>query len=462
LREQAIPAQKLLLDRKLLSGKFSGDGGIDDHERVDMQLAARSSIAAGVAVIGAGVLVAAPVAPPVPDVSDIRVPAVHSTAVELTAFAGALARLTSDVDDTFSTGAVLGRSAAQAAAPAIPRLLLPQTSTIAALISVASAFADEFRTAIVGAPEQLQLAAGQIAAGEITNALNTLVNIVLMPVVGPALEAIFSGSGPLVDLVAALQQPLEILPPVARVVGLLADPDFLLTIGLGPLQSIYALNEAIGGTAEGLIAALQTGNPGAVVGSLVTGVKEIAQTVADRLFNPGTPPYGYDRGLISSLVEAGKMIIAALKAPATAATSLAAITATPAESVTTVTLSTEPVNSEVGPAAEDEAAEPASDTAAEPEAEAAQEETVVADEDESADDETEVRTGLVAVPGEVTVGVADDEAPSDEVAQPVSSPSDDESEPAADTDDSGAGAESSDDAGDSAGSDSGDGSGGSE
>ncbi|MCT7658614.1 hypothetical protein [Mycobacterium deserti] len=35
-----------------------------------MQLAERSSFAAGVAIVGAGILVAAPVAPPMPDIPD--------------------------------------------------------------------------------------------------------------------------------------------------------------------------------------------------------------------------------------------------------------------------------------------------------------------------------------------------------------------------------------------------------
>ncbi|MEO3758747.1 hypothetical protein ABGB19_10750 [Mycobacterium sp. B14F4] len=373
-----------------------------------MQLAARSSFAAGVAVIGAGILVAAPVAPPMPDVPDARA-TVRSATAELSAFAKPLAALSPSLADASgSTGGVLGRSVLQPSVAAIP--VLGQLPTLQELLEVASAFAAQFGTALSDAPAKIQLAVEQISAGQITAGLNTLVEMVIVPVTGPVLEAIFTGSGPLVDLVALLQRPFEGVPPISNVIGLLADPDFLLTIGLGPLQSVYALTTAIGGAAETMLAAVEAGDPGAFVTGLLKGVGDVTEAVIDRLLNPGTPPYGYDRGLFASLIEAGKMVFAALTAPA-AAPNVAAVSAISTDAVTTVTLSTEPVSAdveaeiaEVSTPVEDEAPSAAATETAEEEV------TVSPAVEPEAAEKPQVREGFVAVPGEVTEGVPDDES----------------------------------------------------
>lgn len=442
-----------------------------------MQLAARSSIAAGVAVLGAGALVAAPVAPPMPDMSDIRASSVVRTAaVELSALAGPITALSPTARATIDGAGVLGQRALQLALPDLPALAAGFLPTVQELVAIATAFAQQFGTALADTPAKLQLAIGQIGAGQITAALNTIVEVVIGPITGPILEAIFSGGGPLVDLVELLQRPFEMFPPVANVIGLLADPDFLLTVGLGPLQSIYQLTTAIGGAAEGMLAAVEAGDPAAFVGSLTKGVGDLTEAVIDRLFNPGTPPYGYDRGLIASLVEAGKMIIAALTAPL-APPAVAEISATTTEAATTVTLSTDPAGAlDVQPVADVETTGPVAEVPAEtvevtPEVtEEVAVEDVVETEEETPVEKPEVREGVVAIPGEVTVGVPAEDAAEDTATETDSSGDEVGSAPdaatgGADTETSGAGAGG--DAGDSDGSgsdgsDSGSGSGGGE
>jgi hypothetical protein len=435
-----------------------------------MQLAARSSFAAGVAIVGAGILVAAPVRPPMPDLPD-PVSVVRSAAVELSALANPLAALSPLVRTASDPATVLelGRSAKQlAVAPSIPVLgSLPSPQE---LLEVAGKFIAVFGTALSDAPAQIQTAVKQISAGQITAALDTLVNIVLAPVTGPVLDAIFSSTGPLVDLVGLLQRPFQNVPPIRNVIGLLADPDFLLTVGLGPLQSVYALTSAVGGTAEAMLAAVKAGNPGAFVSSFVKGIGDVTEAVIDRLLNPGTPPYGYDRGLIAGLIEAGKMIFAALTTPAaTAQPATAAITATPVQAAATVTLSTAPADADAvsesaaesvptdseTPAPASDVTTPASDVATPAQAETkpaeVPAEAAAAVQAEPAEVEVEpaktspedseeavtvspiattqapkkpaVRTGIVAVPGKVTVGVGAVDKPADVATQPNSASS---------------------------------------
>ncbi len=380
-----------------------------------MQLAAaRASIATGVAIVGASVLVASPVAPPVPDLSDV--PAVNSVATELTALVNPIEVLTPIFQQAFENAGALGQQLLHAPAEVAQQIITGQLSTVSELIRIAGVFGEQFATALGDAPAMLQHAIGQISAGQITAGLNTLAEIVLTPVSGPILEAIFTGSGPLVDLVDVLSQSLRFVPGVSNAVELLADPDFLLTVGLGPLQSIYALNTAVGGTAETLVGAAKAGDPIAFVNGVTNGVADITSAVLDRLLNPGTPPYGYDRGLIAAVIEAGKMIVQALVSPAPAA-GIAAINATKAAPpATTLTLSTGPVDTSVDgqTAAETKTG---ADESGESEGGKSTTEAVEKSSEESkatakvnvakTPKTPAVRTGLVAVPGEVTVGISD-------------------------------------------------------
>lgn len=403
-----------------------------------MQLAAaRASIATGVAVLGASVLVVSPVAPPVPDLPDLRVPAVHSVATELTALVNPIEVLTPIFQQAFQNAGALGQQLLHAPAEVAQQIITQQLGTVAELLRIASVFGEQFVAAVGDAPAKLQQAIGQISAGQITAGLNTLVEIVLTPVTGPVLEAIFTGSGPLVDLVDVLQDTFKFVPGVSNVVGLLADPDFLLTVGLGPLQSAYALTGAIGGTAETLIAAARAGDPAAFVNGVTNGVADVVSAVLDRLLNPGTPPYGYDRGLIAAVLEAGKMIIKAAFGLPAAPTSVAAVNSTSTSTgATTVTLSTDPVDTDAKPAAETASGAAESTRAAQEGGEPKEAPSTSTAKEEVAQEKSSttslVRNGLVAVPGEVTVGVSEKPA-SESAAQENSSSTENQSKPASDS-----------------------------
>ena len=366
-----------------------------------MQLAARSSFATGVAIVGAGILVAAPVKPVAFDLPD-PVSAVRSASVELSA--------------AVSPFVVTPSSASISAIPTISAIPDP-----GALLAVAQAFVAQFAEGLKEAPGQLNQAIQQVLAGQITQALNTAANVVLTPVTGPILDAIFSGTGPFVDLVDILQSSLSFAPPLANVVGLLKNPDFLLTVGLPLLQSVYSINSSIGGAAETVLDALKVGDLGGAVNGVVRGLIDLQGVVVTQLFAAGTGPYYYDRGLVGNLIAAGQMIVGALTAPAaatapaaTAAVTTAALAAIEpeAEAEVAVAVAEKPAAVEhAEPAAESAAAETVS-------AEPSTEPTTEASVEDKATSKPEVRTGLVAVPGKVTVGVADDT--DKETAAPVS------------------------------------------
>jgi hypothetical protein len=380
-----------------------------------MQLAVRSSFAAGVAIVGAGVLVAAPIKPMIPALPD-PVAVVRSVDVDLSASVSPLV--------------------VQPAAAAIAALPSP-----GALLAVAQALVTQFAEGLKEAPGQLNLAIQQVLAGQITQALNTAANVVLTPVTGPILDAIFSGTGPFVDLIDILQSTVSVVPPLANVVGLLKNPDFLLTVGLPLLQSVYSINSSIGGAAETVLGALKVGDLGGAVNGVIRGLVDLQGVVVTQLFAAGTGPYYYDRGLVGNLIAAGQMIINALVTPAAAATTTATATLTAATTVDAAeadvkdvevaavkevsaaheTATTEAAATEAAAAPEAAATEAAATEATAPEATTTEAAATDATETTAAEPAVEkkpttkpvVRTGLVAVPGEVTVGaVKDDEKPS--------------------------------------------------
>ncbi|MFS0898584.1 hypothetical protein [Mycolicibacterium litorale] len=275
-----------------------------------MQAAVRSYVTAGVALAGVGAIALSPVAP----MPDVEVPAISSSpAVELNALVNPIEVFAPVFEKAFEDVGGLGQRVFADPAPILQQIVANQIASAQTLGEIAGVFGESFRTALAEAPGRLGTAVEQLSAGEITAALNTLFDLAISPVIGPLLDSIFSGDGVLQDLVGVLQQPFA---NAENVIGLLGDQDFLLTIGLVPLQTVYALNTAVGGAAEALLAAAEAGDPEAFVNAITEGGAGITAAVLDRLLNPGTAPYRYDQGIIGALLSARDMIAQALGAPA--------------------------------------------------------------------------------------------------------------------------------------------------
>lgn len=316
-----------------------------------MQAAVRSYVTAGVALVGVGAIALSPVVVPIPDV---EVPAISSSAVELNALVNPIELFAPIFEKAFEDTGALGRRVFASPAPILEQILANQVASAQTLGEIAGVFGESFRTALVEAPGRLETAFDQFAAGEITLGLNTLFDLALSPVIGPLLDSIFFGDGVLQDLVGVLQKPFV---NAQNVIGLLGDPDFLLNIGLLPLQTAYALNTAVGGTAEALLAAVEAGDPEGFINAITIGSADVTAVVLDVLLNPGTPPYRYDQGLVAALLTARDMIAQALGAPApTAARSVAESSEVTETALTTVTLDVAPASEAI------EAPKPAAET----------------------------------------------------------------------------------------------------
>lgn len=296
-----------------------------------MQIAVRSSITAGVAVLGAGVIVASPLAPPVPE---LHFPAIHASAFNLSAAVAPMDVYSQVLHEAATNIQTL--TAGADPAPALKQIVTNQISSLTALAGALQSAGGQSVTALTKqVPAALQTAVDRLGAGDITGAVNALLTVPLLL------------TQPAINLVPALErtlmQPVQNLVNVAKI---FSDPlyDSLFAVGMvGPLitglgatavavQNV--IDAAVKGdlqqvgnailTAPAVIAdGVLNGGYGPDLGPLVGGGFSV---LAGGLLTPGgfefTPDFNIVlnvAGPVATLQQLGKLIAGALK-PANALT----------------------------------------------------------------------------------------------------------------------------------------------
>jgi hypothetical protein len=320
-----------------------------------MQVASRPRLNAGIALVGASVIAVCPLAPSMPH--DIHLPSVQSAAVELAALAAPVANPVEQWAQVIQTAVAnlgqLGQQLAADPAPILQQIIANQSANAAILGNAAGAASTAVTTALQALPAALQAAATQLAAGNVTDAVTTVTNPVILAALG-LIDAGFTGA----DAWQAVVNTTQNLANAVAAVPSLALAGFLAVTA--PLVSVINANTA---TAQAVVDAARTGNlegvatalindPALVTGAFLNGYGDIpllGLPAGGLISGPGEIP-GITNGLISGLLSLRDTIAAAL-APQTAKTALAALTAKvpAAASVaalspagTTVTLATAP------------------------------------------------------------------------------------------------------------------------
>lgn len=312
-----------------------------------MQRAVRSSVTAGVALLGAGVIAASPIAPPVPD---IHLPAIHLDATKLAAAVSPIDAYKAVFDAAKTNLEALGAAADPGGV--IKQILANQVASFSALGTALGASGNELFTALTKtSPDLLKTVVTSLAAGNVEAATNALLTVPLA--VGL----------PLINLLPAIEhfvtQPFQNLLNVA---GVFSDPlqDGLYVVGLlGPVITGLSATAA---AMQNVIDAVHTGDPQQVVNALLTGPATIIGGVLNGGFGPDLGPLvgsdfpvfagglfslgGFDfsngivlnvSGPIASLQTLAQQILNKLKPPAAAAAAAAKAKALPAASATAET-----------------------------------------------------------------------------------------------------------------------------
>ena len=240
-----------------------------------MQVAVRPRLTAGVALVGASLVVASTVAP-VPDVHlpELHLPSIRTAEVDLAAAVNPLEVYSKVLQDALANIGTLTENTHPG--QVLSQVLANQLGGVATIGTALGASGGAIGGALAQVPALAQTAIGQLAAGNVSGAADSLAQIPL------ALGL------PIVDLVPALEQlltkPLETLVNVVN--AFTSDTlgtELILSGFIGPLISTPA---AAATAVQNVIGAVGTGNPVAVVGALLGA----PATVADGLLNGGFGP----------------------------------------------------------------------------------------------------------------------------------------------------------------------------
>lgn len=297
-----------------------------------MRIAVRSSIASGVALVGAGAIALAPVQPVASPLSNVHVPAVFSaTGIELTASSG-FDPVTPWVD--VITAAVnnvtaIGEDWLADPLPSLRQLgtnWLGYGQTVGTALGGVATGTWDYLTQTV--PESINTAFKQIANGDLSGAASTINNAI-----GTAVFAIGLPLFPVLDI------PGEIAQNFTNVIKAVTSINAALPLVLGILGPIEGGIQAFGDSAQSVLNAAAAGDIVTAINNAVNTVPTVVGAVINGyqdgiypgLLSVPTTPGGFDGGLAYALlVTLPQAIATALKpvtAPASAALKQAAPTA---------------------------------------------------------------------------------------------------------------------------------------
>ncbi|UGU34166.1 hypothetical protein LT350_15190 [Mycolicibacterium smegmatis] len=293
-----------------------------------MQQAVRSYLTAGVAFAGAGVIAVSPVAPLPPDITER---AQSSAGVALSALANPIDGYAAAFTAALKNAEALTARIAAAPAPILSNIVRNQVNSAAGVATFAEVFTSSVITALADTPEQLQSAVEKFSAGDVTGALETVLQTVLGPVVNGVVDTLLFNPDVWAGLQNAIRQPVA---NTLSVIDLLADPEVYNVLGplLAPVQLLTDLTDAVGAAGDDVFAGIKTGDLEKVANAVIN----LGPNFTYALLNgaPGMPGFSAGllgpQGVVAGLLTLRDMVADAI-APATTAAKTAAGTAAVAE-----------------------------------------------------------------------------------------------------------------------------------
>lgn len=293
-----------------------------------MQVLLRSKVSAGIAIVGASAIVVSPISVTVPD---MQMPAIHMStlATALASTSQSLPTWAQVIETTFSNIATLGTQVQGDPDPILQQII---TNQLANAATISTALGGAFGGLVAGLtalPEAFLTATQQLAAGQFSDAVQTLfqggLGLVLAPVI---------------SLLPVFNIPGQIAKNVSNVLNAL--PNILLGVGLAAISPIAGAVYAFGDAGQLVVDSLQAGDVAAAIRALI----KIPAAVTDAFLN-GYPaqftvgiltPYASSlgSGLIANLLAARDTIAQALGAPVPpSSAAVAARSAAPSADVAT-------------------------------------------------------------------------------------------------------------------------------
>ncbi|BBY58248.1 hypothetical protein [Mycolicibacterium sarraceniae] len=273
-----------------------------------MDVLLRSKVSAGIAIVGASAIVVSPISVTIPD---MRAPAIHmsSLATALASTSQSLPTWAQVIETTFSNIAMLGTQVQGSPDPILQQIITNQLANVATISTALGGAFGGLVAGLTALPKAFLTATQQLAAGQFSDAVQTLfqggLGLVLAPVI---------------SLLPVFNIPGQIAKNVSNV--LTALPGILLSVGLAAISPIGGAVYAFGDAGQLVVDSLQAGDAVAAIRALIN----IPAAMTGAFLNgyPATSssgilsPYAgssFGSGLIASLLAARDTIAQALGAP---------------------------------------------------------------------------------------------------------------------------------------------------
>jgi hypothetical protein len=354
-----------------------------------MRAALRPYATAGVALVGATVIAAAPLAPP-PAVKIAAVPTA-STDVQLAALVNPFEQFIEIFETAFENATAIGSSVAADPAPILGAIGRNQLITAEFLGEFASAYLSGYLTAVGNIPTTVENALEEIRAGDIRNGFgNLVVGVTVTPFIAPIL-----GLFPyLTALPQVLSNPLQNAANVVETATSLATLFPLVGVLTGVLGPVLQ----IGDTAQRIYDAIEADDFEAAINAVISFPGDVVNTILNG--NPAISTGGIlgQDGIIRAFLAVRQAIADAIQPPNVPATSASTFSG----DAPTVTVSTEEAGLSAGDTAPPDGGAPAV--------------TGAGTEDDEGDGPVEVKTDAVTNldEEEVDAAVLEDEAATSE------------------------------------------------
>jgi len=254
-----------------------------------MQVAAKSYLATGVALVGAGAIAISPVVPQLPDVA---VPNTSSAAVSLTAVPNPIDFYAAVLDRTADNAQAVIEAILADPAPILSQIVENQIANFELVVNAVRQAAEALGESLSQVPATLQTAFTALTEGDVETALNTLLGLPVDVATMPFLSLVTGVVPPVLGVFNNINNVIQEVGPAVIVGGLL--------ITAGPvLSTLGAVNAVIGD----VVGAALAGNllevayalvnaPGTIFDGLVNG--EYGPPLMGLIPPPGilTPEFG--------------------------------------------------------------------------------------------------------------------------------------------------------------------------
>ena len=300
-----------------------------------MNVAVRPYATAGLALLGASAIAISPLAPPMPDVQAMQ-RAVSSAGVQLSASVNPIENVIQIFETSVANLGAIGQQIADSPAPVLSQIIANQTAALKALQTAFNTNAGTLKLIADGAPAAFETARGQLADGDITGAVSTVNNNVIIPLALAAVQAVSDSTRPLVATVNNFAKAFATIPDAVFQVILPMTFPLLSTINV-VVQATQDVYDGVVASDPGAVISTLVNLPANLVGGFLNGSGQILGFInTPGLLTPYDPNFGFlASGPISSLIALRDVIAQAIGAapPAAAAAKVPATAKTVALSI---------------------------------------------------------------------------------------------------------------------------------